>query len=78
MESNFFYARNGKVIKDLKDLKQALQDDEIDNQTFEYHHSNGHFSQWIQDVFNKEKLARDLKRVKQKKSFINKLEGANT
>lgn len=78
MESNFFYARNGKVIKDLKDLKQALQNDEIDNQTFEYYHSNGHFSQWIQDVFNKEKLARDLKRVKQKKSFINKLEGANT
>jgi hypothetical protein len=57
---NAFWCNNGTVIKDLKELKDALAG--MSDQTF-YYHSNAikkDFSNWIKYVIGDEQLAEDL------------------
>ena len=59
-----FWCQDGKVIKNLKDLEEALNN--MSDETFR-HHSGGErndFSNWVRDVLGDDKLARDLSKAK--------------
>jgi hypothetical protein len=55
-----FWCQDGKVIKNLKELEEALND--MSDETFHYHSAEERkdFSNWIRDVVEDKKLARDL------------------
>jgi len=59
-----FWCHDGKVIKNLRELRKALVD--ISDETFHYHLSEGKndFSKWIREVVGDEKLANDLSKAR--------------
>jgi len=59
-----FWCQDGKVIKKLKGLEEALNN--MSDETF-HHHSGeerNDFSSWVRDVLGDDKLARDLSKAK--------------
>jgi hypothetical protein len=59
-EQNVFWCNDGNVLRDIRQLGEALA--MMSDQTFSYH-SNGKkkdFSKWIRDVVGDEKLAQAL------------------
>jgi hypothetical protein len=59
-----FWCHDGKVIKNLRELRKALID--ISDETFHHHLSEGRsdFSKWIREVVRDEKLANELSKVR--------------
>ncbi len=59
-----FWCQDGKVIKNLKDLEEALNN--MSDETFHHHSGEGRndFSNWTRDVVGDDKLARDLSKAK--------------
>lgn len=70
-----FYVKDGPKISSVKQLAEALENNSISDDSFNYHinNNNNDFVNWIKDVFQNEKLAKSLKRVKARKTFVNKL-----
>jgi hypothetical protein len=72
-ESQRFWVSNGSVLSDLNDLKKALE--EMDDDTF-YHHVNqdkNDFSLWVREVLKESKLSSAFKKIKTKKSMLQKI-----
>ena len=69
-----FHVRGGKVFRNLHELKSGL--DSISEEDFQFHLKNGNndFAEWIKHIFDNDKLASSLKKIKTKKGFIKKLE----
>jgi hypothetical protein len=59
-----FWCHDGKVIKNLKELRKALID--MSDETFHYHLSEGRndFSKWVREVVADDKLAEDFSRTR--------------
>lgn len=70
-----FYVKDGPKIISVKELAEALENNSISDDSFNYHvnNNNNDFVNWIQDVYQHDSLAKSLKRVKAKKTFINKI-----
>ena len=65
-----FWVINGLVIKDLKELAQALQRS-ITDEEFKTHIDNGNdFARWINEVLGDSSCAKALARMKSRKSAI--------
>ena len=64
LDDKRFWCRDGKSIKNLRELGKALVD--ISDDTYHYHSGEGRndFSKWIREVVGDQKLANDLGRVK--------------
>jgi hypothetical protein len=59
-----FWCSNGRVLKNLPEMKSALE--QMSEDTFR-HHSNearSDFSNWVRDVIGDDKLSRDLQKSK--------------
>jgi hypothetical protein len=58
-----FWCHDGKTIKNLRELRKALND--MSDETFHYHSGEGRndFSKWIRDVVGDNKLAEDLSKT---------------
>lgn len=59
-----FWCSDGRVLKNLPELKSALE--QMSEDTFR-HHSNetrSDFSNWVRDVIGDDKLSRDLQKSK--------------
>jgi hypothetical protein len=59
-----FWCHDGKIIKNLRELRKALND--MSDETFHYHLGEGRndFSKWIRDVVGDDKLAEDLSKAR--------------
>ena len=68
-----FYVQNGPVLESGRDFVKALEGDTITDEAFTYHHQRNDFSKWIDEVLEDKTLARALKKVKTKKSYLKKL-----
>jgi hypothetical protein len=64
LDDKRFWCRDGKSIKNLRELGKALVD--ISDDTYHYHSGEGRndFSKWVREVVGDQKLANDLGRVK--------------
>ncbi len=62
--SQFFYASNGEIIKNLEELSSFLK--KIDEETFSKHvdENKNDFSNWIKEVFNEKKLSQKIEKCK--------------
>ncbi len=70
-----FYVQNGPKISSVKELADVLENNSISDDSFNYHlhNNNNDFINWIQGVYQNDKLAKSLKRVKTKQTFAKKL-----
>jgi hypothetical protein len=59
-EEHVFWSTDGRILRDMKDLKDALT--AMSEQTFVYHSNDvkKDFSKWTRDILGDEKLAKDL------------------
>ena len=64
LDEKRFWCQDGRVVKNLKELEEAL--DDMGDETFHHHSVEGRndFSNWIRDVVGDEKLANDLSKAK--------------
>ncbi|MFC1919637.1 DUF5752 family protein [Chloroflexota bacterium] len=63
-EDKLFWCQDGRVIKNLAELEQALSD--MSEETFFYHsgEERNDFCNWVKDVVGDNKLATDLSKAK--------------
>lgn len=63
-DGKHFWCQDGKVVKNLKELEEALNG--MGDEIFHYHAGEGRndFSNWIRDVVGDNKLANDLSKAK--------------
>jgi len=63
-DGKHFWCQDGKVVKNLKELGEAL--DGMGDETFHHHAGEGRsdFSNWTRDVVGDNKLANDLSKAK--------------
>jgi hypothetical protein len=75
-EDKAFYVQNGPVITSLKELANALESDQISDDSFQFHltNNNNDFLNWINGIYGDQDLIKALKRVKSKKGFVKKLQ----
>jgi len=59
-----FWCSDGRVLKNLPELKLALE--QMSEETFRYHSSEmkSDFSNWVRDVIGDDNLSRDLQKSK--------------
>jgi hypothetical protein len=65
-----FWFNNGPIVKNLVELMEAVK--AMDNNKFKYHAlgNNNDFAAWIEFVLNEPALAKRIKKLRTKKSFI--------
>ena len=73
-EDKVFWANDGRVLRNLKDLPAALVD--MSNEAFKYHvnEDKNDFKNWILDVVRDEKLAKSIAKTKSKEVLLRKLD----
>lgn len=72
-EDNRFWLCDGRVLKNFRELEQALRT--MSDGTYNYH-VNGNkndFYNWIKDVFKDKRLAEDLKKSRSRLTAAKKL-----
>lgn len=68
-----FWVKDGKILSDVRDLKNALQ--EMAETTFSYHanKAKNDFAKWVDEVLQNKKLAIELKKAKNKLDALKKV-----
>ena len=72
-ETVVFWCNDGQVFRDMQELMDGL--DKMSDATFAYHLNDikNDFSCWVMDIIGDEKLAQDLKTVKNREQAKNKV-----
>jgi len=72
-EDKRFWLCDGRVLKNLKELEEALRT--MSDETYRYHvtSTKNDFYNWIKDVFGDRKLALEIKKSRNRISAANKL-----
>jgi|GEM_PF-1137383 len=75
-EKYFLHLSNGVVLKNIFDLKNALE--KMDSDTFNHHvnYERNDFAEWIRKSFNEAKLAREMKKVRSRQQALSILKDA--
>jgi hypothetical protein len=62
-DDRVFWSNDGRILTDMKDLKDALAN--MSDQNFAYHSNEGKkdFSNWVKDVLEEETLAKELEKA---------------
>jgi tRNA-dihydrouridine synthase len=68
-----FWAKDGRILSDLKDLKNALE--EMAEETYSYHvnKTRNDFAKWAEEVLKNKKVATELKKAKNKIEAFKKI-----
>lgn len=68
-----FWLRTGRILADLAELTQALE--QMDDDTFNYHVNldRNDFANWITDVLGQAKLGAEVKKLKTAKTMAKKI-----
>jgi len=71
-----FWAKDGRILSDLKDLKNALT--EMAEETYVYHanKTRNDFAKWTEEVLKNKKVATELTKAKNKMDALKKVVGA--
>ncbi len=69
-----FWINNGPILRNLKDLKNALK--KINEETFKYHvnKEKNDFADWVKNVLNDKTLANKLVKIKTVKTMTKAIE----
>ena len=73
-EPQCFWVNYGPVVKNLAELKKAVE--EMSDEQYDYHtkRNGNNFTQWIADVFGEVELAKKLDRAKTRVAFVKALD----
>lgn len=72
-EHKYFHTEEGRVAKNLPELKIILQ--EINEENFEHHTKNGNdFAKWLRHILHKDYLADKLEKVHTKEEMLELIE----
>ena len=68
-----FWAKDGRILTDLKELKKALE--EMAEETYNYHvnKTRNDFSKWTEEILKNKKVATELKKAKNKIDALKKV-----
>lgn len=68
-----FWAKDGRILSDLKDLKNALE--EMAEETYAYHvnKTRNDFAKWTEEILKNKKVATELKKAKNKVEALRKV-----
>lgn len=68
-----FWAKDGRILTDLKDLKKALE--EMAEETYSHHvnKAKNDFAKWTEEVLKNKKVATELKKAKNKIDALKKV-----
>lgn len=68
-----FWAKDGRIISDLKDLRQAFE--EMAEETYTYHanKAKNDFAKWTEEVLKNKKVATELKKAKNRLDALKKV-----
>ncbi len=71
--SEYFWINNGPIVGSLEELPNVIET--ISEEQFKHHVNSekNDFVTWIDNCCNDSKLAKSLKRVKRKKTFVKKI-----
>ncbi len=61
-----FWAKDGRILSDLKDLKDALGEMAEETYTFHVNKTRNDFAKWTEEVLKNKKVATQLKKAKGK------------
>ncbi len=61
---NLFWVCDGKVLKNLQELKVALENMNDDSYRYHVNQEKNDFANWIKDIFGEEKLAQQLRKAR--------------
>jgi len=69
-----FWVNNGPILKNIRDLKNAL--DKMSGETFKYHvnKEKNDFADWVKDVLGDKMLASKLAKIKTAKTMLKTVE----
>lgn len=73
VEKQFYTQNEGPVLDSGLSFIEALEQDLISKEAFEYHLKNGDFVKWIDEVLEQPDLAHSMKRLRSKTSYAKKL-----
>ncbi|MBN2052080.1 hypothetical protein JW756_01120 [Candidatus Woesearchaeota archaeon] len=69
----YFYVCDGTVIKNLNELPDALRNMSPESFAFHVNDEKNDFHNWIKDVFEHTRLARNVKNTKRKETMAKKV-----
>ena len=63
-QEHHFYLRDGKRLKSLRELAEALEN--MSDDVFKHHVNEvkNDFSKWIEEIFGEKELAKEMKKAK--------------
>ena len=68
-----FYTQDGPVLNSGLSFVEALEQDLISKESFEFHLKNGDFVKWIDEVLENPTLAKAMKRLRSQSGYAKKL-----
>ncbi len=68
-----FWAKDGRILSDLRDLKNALEEMAEETYAFHVNKTKNDFAKWTEDVLKNKKVSAELKKAKNKIDALKKV-----
>ena len=68
-----FWAQDGRILSDLKDLKDALSEMAEETYSFHANKAKNDFAKWTEEVLKNKKVATELKKAKDRMDALKKV-----